>query len=220
VFGDLVTNLTDWLDDVSQHWWFLLIIVAIALLDSVIPVVPSETCVIIGGVAAANGHQFLPLVIACAAVGAFLGDNLACQIGRLASGWFERRASQRPRFAARLDWASNQIHERGGLLLITARFVPGGRTVLTLSSGVTRQPLGWFVSWIAAAAVIWATYASALGYIGGATFEDNHTAAFVLAFGGALGITVIIEVVRHILHRRRAAESGDDDRAEARGQAG
>ena len=220
MFGDLITSLTDWLDDVSQHWWFLLIIVAIALLDSVIPVVPSETCVIIGGVAAANGHQLLPLVIACAAVGAFLGDNLACQIGRWASGWFERLGTRRPSYAARLDWASKQIHERGGLLLITARFVPGGRTVLTLSSGITRQPLAWFVSWIAAAAVIWATYASVLGYIGGATFEDNHTAAFVLAFGGALGITVIIEVVRHILHRRRATESGDDDRADARGQAG
>jgi len=219
VFGDLITSLTDWLDDVSQHWWFLLIIVAIALLDSVIPVVPSETCVIIGGVAAANGHQLLPLVIACAAVGAFLGDNLACQIGRLASGWFQRlgtdvRATP-PAWIGRANRSTN-----AGTAVDHCPLRARWRTVLTLSSGITRQPLAWFVSWIAAAAVIWATYASVLGYIGGATFEDNHTAAFVLAFGGALGITVIIEVVRHILHRRRATESGDDDRADARGQAG
>lgn len=201
MFGDLFSNLANWLDDVSQHWWFLLVIVVIALLDSVIPVVPSETCVIIGGVAAAGGHQSLVLVILCAAVGAFLGDNLACQIGRLASGWFERRADRRPAFASRLEWATSQIHERGGLLLITARFVPGGRTVLTLSSGITRQPLVWFVSWIAVAAVIWATYASLLGFIGGAAFEDNHTAAFLLAFGGALGVTLVIETVRYILRR-------------------
>ena len=167
---------------------------------------------IIGGVAAAGHHQPLLGVIACAAVGAFLGDNLACQIGRFASGWFERRAARRPSFAARLEWAGRQIHERGGLLLITARFVPGGRTVLTLSSGITRQPLTWFVPWIAVAAVIWATYASLLGFIGGAAFENNHTAAFVLAFGGALGITVVIEVVRHLRarsRRRRVAQSVD-----------
>jgi membrane-associated protein len=210
VFGDLISSLTNWLDGISQHWWFLLVIVVIALLDSVIPVVPSETCVIIGGVAAAGGHQPLVAVIACAAVGAFVGDNLACQIGRGASGWFGRRAERKPSFATRLEWATNQIHERGGLLLITARFVPGGRTILTLSSGITRQPLVWFVSWIAVAAVIWATYASLLGFIGGAAFEDNHSLAFLVAFGGALGITVVIELVRFVRHRRQAGAKTED----------
>lgn len=205
MLDELLYDLTSWLDDVSRHWWFLLVILVIAFFDSVIPVVPSETCVIIGGVAAAGGHQVLPLVIGCAAIGAFLGDNLACQVGRFASGWFERRAERRPKFGKRLDWASTQIHDRGGLLLITARFIPGGRTILTLSCGVTRQPLPWFVAWIAPAAVIWGTYAALLGYVGGSAFEDNHTAAFLLAFAGALGVTIITEVVRFALHRRRRA---------------
>ncbi len=204
MFGDLISSLTNWLDDISRHWWFLLVIVMIALLDSIIPVVPSETCVIIGGVAAAGHHQPLVGVIATAAIGAFLGDNIAYQIGRWASRWFQRRAERKPSFGTRLNWARDQIHERGGLLLITARFVPGGRTILTLSSGITRQPRVWFVSWIAVAAIIWATYASLLGFIGGAAFEDNHTAAFLVAFGGALSITVVIELVRYLRHRSRA----------------
>jgi membrane protein DedA with SNARE-associated domain len=207
VLSELVYDLTKWLDEVSKHWWFLLVIVLIALLDSVVPLVPSETCVIIGGVAAASGHQLLPVVIASAALGAFLGDNLACQIGRLASGRFERRAQRRPKFRDRLSWASKQIRNRGGLLLITARFVPGGRTVLTLSCGITRQPLLWFVTWIAAAAVIWGTYAALLGFIGGAAFEHNHTAAFLLAFGGALTVTVVTEVTRALIRRSRGAGS-------------
>ena len=32
-----------------------------------------------------------------------------------------------------------QINDRGGLLLITARFIPGGRTAVTIASGITRQ---------------------------------------------------------------------------------
>jgi membrane protein DedA with SNARE-associated domain len=203
VLSELLYSLTNWLDDVARHWWFLFVILGIAFLDSVLPVVPSETCVIIGGVAAAGGHQLLPLVIASGAVGAFLGDNLACHIGRFASGWFERRAERRPKFKSRLTGASKQIRERGGLLLITARFVPGGRTILTLSCGITRQPLAWFIAWIAVAAVIWATYAALLGYVGGAAFENNHTIAFLIAFGGALGINIIIEIVRAVRHRRR-----------------
>ena len=53
------TELTDWLADFSANWWFLLIIFAVAFLDSVIPIVPSETMVIIGGVAAGQGEQSL-----------------------------------------------------------------------------------------------------------------------------------------------------------------
>lgn len=200
-----ISDLTDWLSDVSANWWFLAIILVIAFLDSIIPVVPSETCVIIGGVAAAQGEHPIWAVIACGAAGAFLGDNAAYLLGRRSSGWFQRRAERNPGFAKRLAWASEQIRERGGLLLITARFIPGGRTALTLSSGITRQRPLWFASWIAVAAVVWATYASLLGYLGGKAFQDNHTAAFVVAFAGALSITLVIEIVRHRRNKRKAA---------------
>ena len=202
----IVSDVTDWLDDLSANWWFLAAIAVIAFLDSVVPVVPSETTVIIGGVAASSaGAADYPLwaVIACGAVGAFLGDNASYLIGKRASGWFERRGERRPKSKQRLDWASQQIRTRGGLLLITARFIPGGRTALTLSSGITRQSHRWFASWVGVAAVIWATYAATLGYLGGQAFADDHTTAFLVAFGTALSVTVVIEVVRHLLTRRR-----------------
>ena len=104
------------------------------------PIVPSETTVIIGGVAAGVGDQNLLAVIACGAVGAFLGDNTAYLIGSRMSGWIQRQAAKKPKRQLRLDWAAEQIRVRGGLLLITARFIPGGRTALTLSSGITHQP--------------------------------------------------------------------------------
>jgi len=207
IFSDaanLFTDLTNWLADFSAHWWFLLIIFGVAFLDSVIPIVPGETMVIIGGVAAGQGEQSLLLVIAAGASGAFFGDNTAYFIGSKLSGFFERRAAIRPKWRARLDWASQQIRLRGGMLLITARFIPGGRSVLTISSGITRQPKAWFMAWIALAAVIWATYAAGLGYFGGKTFEDNHTKAFIVAFSASIGITIIVEVVRHLRAKHNA----------------
>jgi membrane-associated protein len=197
ILPQFVTDLIDELNELSGHWWFLAIIFAIAYLDSVIPIVPSETTVILGGVAAGLGDQSLPLVIACGAVGAFLGDNTAYLIGAKMSSFIQRNAAKKPKRQARLDWATTQIRNRGGLLLITARFIPGGRTALTLSSGITHQPRAWFVSWIALAATIWASYAALLGYFGGKAFADDHTTAFLVAFGTAIGITVVIEVVRH-----------------------
>lgn len=203
LFANAFTDLTSWLSDFSANWWFIGIILVIALLDSVVPIVPSETLVIIGGVAAGQGDQRLLLVIAAGAIGAFLGDNTAYELGDRMSGFIQRHADRRPKWQARLVWASEQIRVRGGLLLITARFIPGGRTALTVSSGITHQPRRWFVGWITIAVVIWATYAALLGYIGGKAFEDNHTMAFLVAFGAALGMTVLIEAGRHLRSRYR-----------------
>jgi membrane protein DedA with SNARE-associated domain len=203
----LVGELTGWLSDVSGAWWFLVVIVVIALLDSVVPIVPSETTVIIGGVAAGLGEQNLLLVIAAGAIGAFLGDNLAYLIGARLTGWIDHRAERRPSLRDRLDRATVMIRDRGGLLLVTARFIPGGRTALTISCGVTRQPRRWFAGWVVVAVTIWATYSAVLGSIFGRTFSDNHTLAFLIAFGTALAINVIIEVVRHLRGRAAASQS-------------
>ena len=195
--GDgIVSRLTDWLVDTSSAQWFLVVIFVIALLDSVIPIVPSETTVIIGGVAAGAGDQNLLLVIVAGAIGAFIGDNLAYLIGKSFHGPIARRAERKPSTQRRLNWAAEQVRDRGGLLLVTARFIPGGRTALTISCGLTQQPQRWFVKWVALAVTIWATYAAVLGAIFGRALQDNHTAAFLIAFFTALAINIIIEIVR------------------------
>jgi membrane-associated protein len=205
VLANVITDATDWLNDFSANWYFLAIIFGVAFFDSVVPIVPSETTVIIGGVAAGVGDQPLLGVIACGAIGAFLGDNTAFLIGQRLSNRIMRWAAKKPKRQARFDWAAQQIRTRGGVLLITARFVPGGRTVLTLSSGITHQPRAWFVGWIALATTIWATYAGLLGFFGGKAFEDDHTKAFLLAFGAAIGMTVLLELIRHFRSKRATA---------------
>lgn len=200
---EFVTQSFDWLKDFSSSPWFYLIIFVVAALDSVFPVVPSETLVIIGGVSAGLGNLWIPLVIVCAACGAYVGDNLSYSIGREASDWVIRRQTRTEKGAKRMATVVEQVRERGGLLLITARFIPGGRTALTLSCGVTRQPRRWFMGWAAIAAVIWANYAALLGFIGGRSFEENHTLAFIIAFVTAFSITALIELVRWLLARSR-----------------
>ena len=199
----IINEVFDWLKESSSSPWFYLIICVIAVLDSVLPIVPSETLVIIGGVSAGLGNLWIPLVIVVAATGAFIGDNLSYFIGREASDWVTRRQTRTNKGAARMAKIVEQVHERGGLLLITARFIPGGRTALTLSCGVTKQPRRWFIGWAAVAAVIWGNYAALLGFIGGKSFEDNHTLAFIIAFVSAFSITLVIELVRWLLKRAR-----------------
>ncbi len=191
----------EWLKESSSSPWFYVIIFVIAVFDSVLPIVPSETLVIIGGVSAGSGSLSIALVILCAAGGAFIGDNLSYFLGREASDWVIKRRTRTEKGAKQMAKIIEQIHDRGGMLLITARFIPGGRTLLTLSCGVTRQPHKWFVGWAVVAASVWSLYASLLGFVGGKSFADNHTKAFLIAFAGAFGVTVLIEAIRAISHR-------------------
>ena len=203
----IITEFFDSLKEFSSSPWFYVIIYVIAVLDSVLPIVPSETLVIIGGVSAGMGDLSIVLVILAAGLGAFTGDNMSYLIGRRASVTVTRRYERTEKGKKRLDTVIHQIHERGGLLLITARFIPGGRTILTLSCGITRQDRKWYATWIGIAATIWALYASLLGFIGGKTFEENHTLAFIVAFATAVSVTVVIEVVRAGIKRLRRRTS-------------
>ena len=199
----ILASFFEWLKESSSSPWFYVVIFVIATLDSVLPIVQSETLVIIGGVTAGSGDLSISLVLLCGASGAFVGDNLSYLLGREASDWVVKRRTRTEKSAKQLANIVEQIRERGGLLLITARFIPGGRTLLTLSCGVTRQPRKWFVGWAVIAAIIWSTYASLLGFIGGKSFADNHTKAFLIAFASAFSVTIVIELVRAGLKKQK-----------------
>ena len=187
--------------------WAYLILAVLAFLDAIVPVVPSETSVITAGVLASAGDLSLPLVVVFAAVGAFLGDNTAYFLGRRYGARINDRFFRSEKARKRVDWAQRQVSERGGELIAIGRFIPGGRTVVTLSAGTLGYPWRRFVLFDAAAALGWALYASLLGYLGGQAFEKAPWKGLVLALGIAFSVAGAIEVVRWYRKRRRAATS-------------
>lgn len=201
----MLESLLDWLESLSSNPWFYVLIFVIALLDSVVPVVPSETTVILGGIAAGQGELWIVAVIALGALGAFTGDNLAYWLGRRAGDWLQRTVLRRDKQQKQLAWASEQLSKRGGLLLVTARFIPGGRTAITVSSGITKQDYPTFIRFDLLAATLWASYAGLLGFYFGERFKDDHTRAFIYAFSAALSVTVLIEAIRWLRERRAKA---------------
>ncbi|WP_066371004.1 DedA family protein [Herbidospora mongoliensis] len=190
------------LHDVMTSPWVYAALLAISVIDAFFPVVPSETAVITAGVfAAAEGTPHLGLVIAAAATGAFIGDNISYQIGRAGGARIRHRTAIR--------WAHAAFEERGGLLLVVARYIPGGRTAVTLTTGVVRYPLHRFAFFDGIAVISWAAYSALIGYIGGAAFEDNPFKGLLLGLGIALTVTAIVEIVRYV-SRRRSQPAGPD----------
>ena len=172
-------------DAVSGSNWSYLIVFAIAAIDAFFPVVPSEATAIAAGVVAGTGGLHVELVILAAAAGALLGDNITFFAGHF--------------LGERLD-------ERGPYLIVVARFIPGGRTVTMFTAGfVETFPWRRFIVFDLIACAIWGSYAVLLGYFGGRTFEEEPWKGLLLAFGLALAVTAVIEVVRHLRRRNAPA---------------
>jgi membrane-associated protein len=180
-----------------------LVALLIPALDAIFPVLPSETAVIALGVATAGSTDpRIAVIVACAAAGAFLGDNLCYLLGRRFGPAVERRFFSTPKGKAARRWAERSLSRFGMQLIVVCRFIPGGRTGVTLTCGLVGYPRTRFVASTAAAGVIWAVYAFFIGRIGGQAFEDRPWAGLLIALGGTFAISAVIESVRRLKRGR------------------
>ncbi len=209
--GDVLTDAMELLRDAVGSPWVYAVIFAVTLVDAFLPLVPSETAVITAGVfAAATGEPSLVGVIAVAAVGAAVGDHVSYAIGRASTHRQHRWTTVGTHRHAVFDWGRRAIGRHGAGILITTRYIPGGRTVTTLLMGATHYPRRVFAAWDAVAAISWAMYAAAIGFLGGRAFEDEPLRGIVLGLVLALCLSILVEVGRRLRYRAskgRAQES-------------
>lgn len=191
----------DFLFGLLSSPWAYAIVLGIAALDAVFPAVPSESLAIAAGVLSGVGKLHVVPTVAAAAVGAFVGDTTSYVLGRTVGRPAQKRLFHGERSQRALGWAEEQLDRRGGYLIVVARFIPGGRTATTFTAGLVRFPAWRFVAFAGVAAILWATYAVMLGYLGGRIFEASPLLALGVALGIALAITVTVEAVRRLRHR-------------------
>ncbi|AYY13246.1 DedA family protein [Actinobacteria bacterium YIM 96077] len=204
-FGDAILEIAH--SAMSSPWIYVVILV-FAAIDSVLPVIPAETLVITAGVFAASGVPSLALVIVSASAGAYLGDHMAYGIGHVAGRRIYHRSEADSKRRAAFSWAHRHLQERGGLILVVCRQIPGGRTAVTLTAGTVSYPLRKFSFFEIFAALSWGLYGALIGYFGGLTFGEEPLKGLALGFSIAITISVIVEVTRFWIQRRRRKMAG------------
>jgi membrane-associated protein len=189
----LIESLTDL---VSSSPWTYAVIFAVAALDAVLPIVPSESTLIAAGVVAGVGDLELLAIILLGAAGAFVGDNAAYGLGRALDDRVRHLLFSGARGRKRLHFVEGAFERRGGSLILIGRFIPGGRTAVTFTAGATDYLYARFVVFAAIAAFTWSTYATLLGYAGGKAYENEPLKALLFGFGIAIVGAALIEAVR------------------------
>jgi membrane protein DedA with SNARE-associated domain len=202
--NDLLTRVTEVVDSlvalVTDSPVTYLVIMLLAAADPILPVIPAEAAVTAAAVLAGQGQLTLVWVMLAAGLGAFLGDNIVYWIGRLAGRPVIERVLRGR--ADQLAAAESQFERRGGILIIVGRFVPGGRTLSSVSAGALHFSWPRFLAWDALAATIWAVQATLPGYIGGVVVQDRPWLAMVVGFALSLLLAGSIAVAQHWWQRR------------------
>ena len=166
--------------------WLYVLLFAVVAADSVFPVFPGETVVITAGayaVAQESPHALVLIPVTMAA--ALSGDLIAHHVGR-GAGPVTRLLRARRAGDKLLTWAENGLNTRGGALIVTARFIPGGRTATSIASGMIRYPRPAFAGFALLAATAWALYNVGIGMAGGLLFRERPL------LGVALGIALAL----------------------------
>ena len=151
-----------------------LVVLLVCWGDAVLPVLPSETTVLAGGVLCSQGTLDLGPLLGVAAVGAIAGDLTAAVVG----GRLPDEPRERGRLTRLLRRWLTAVERRlhSGLarhpyvVLLVARFVPGGRTAVTVSAGRSALPISALVLPVAAAGLIGAAAVAMVGRSGGSLF--------------------------------------------------
>ncbi|WP_406865305.1 VTT domain-containing protein [Streptomyces sp. HUAS MG47] len=203
--------------------WIYAAISASILLDVFLPVLPSGVLVVTAATAAAAATvtavpaavpaavssavpaavssaassaasvPSVPALLLCAATASVLGDLGAYRIAR--RGGLDRVLARSRRLRTAQERLGSALARGGGALVVLARFVPAGRSVVSLAAGATGRPVQHFLPWSALAGVAWATYSVGLGYAGGqwlgATWLGAAASVLALFLAGTLAGYVI-----------------------------
>ncbi|MGH9550066.1 MAG: DedA family protein [Terriglobales bacterium] len=203
-----------------------LAVAAIVGVESVGLPLPGEAMLIAAAVYAGTTQQLnIWLVIACASLGAILGDNLGFWIGReLGFRLLVRYGSYIGLTESRIKVGQYLFQLHGGKIVFFGRFFAVLRIWAAVLAGVNQMAWPKFLLCNAAGAVLWAAlYGLGAYYVGHALESFTKPAAIVLGTTGLLIlIALLVFTKRHeaelaaraeaalpgpIMHRRRKRRS-------------
>jgi membrane protein DedA with SNARE-associated domain len=194
----------------ASSWFFIAALLAV-MSDAFIPVVPSGTLVIAATLHASETHTSPVLLAVGVAIASFSGDLLLLKFARRAASWAQRRLERKPGAASATAHVLEALETKRARTIVTARFVPGGRSVLDLAVGTASTPPQRFLRWSAVSAAVWATYIVGLGFLNEHTFNTTWLSFAV----SCLAATAISAVVARVVQRQRRLAPEADTAATA-----
>lgn len=191
----------------TYGYWVVLLFVAVE--STGIPF-PGETMLLAAAIyAGATHHLALPLVIAAAAAGAILGDNVGFFVGREGGYRLLRRFGHIIHLdGRRLKLGQYLFLRHGGEIVFFGRFVAVLRAWAAFLAGANRMRWSRFLLFNAAGGILWAALYGAGGYLLGDTVHRLTGRVGIVALILAAGV-IVAGVIFLRRNERRLADEAD-----------
>jgi membrane protein DedA with SNARE-associated domain len=170
---------------------------------------PGETMLLLASFyAATDKHLQIAIIIACAALGAIVGDNLGYYAGRTGGKALVERYGHfvflKPEH---MENAERFFAKHGDKTVFFGRFVAVLRAWAAFLAGVNQMRWPTFLVYNAAGGILWAIIYGLLGYYAGRFFHNNFSQVERLAGNLSLVLAAVIILVAAVIavtiYRRR-----------------
>ena len=175
------------------RWGYGVIFAGMLLENAGLPL-PGETLTLLGGYAAGSGQMSLLGVIAAAAGGAILGDNIGYWVGRrlgwdlmLRLGLWLRQSPEQ------MELLRQRFLRHASASVLLGRFVAVLRILAGPMAGAVGMPYGRFLVCNVSGALLWSISMVSLAWLGGRWIPIDRMITGVLQFG--LGLLVLVALL-------------------------
>ena len=157
-------------------------------LENIVPPIPSEVIMGLGGIAVARGQMNLVPLVAIGTLGTTVGNYFWYWIGRtLGYARFRPFVERHGRWLT-LEWSDVErlqrfFHNRGEWVIFVFRFLPTFRTIISLPAGMGAMPRWRFLLWTFAGSAIWNSVLAGGGIVLGSRFAELERYVGPVAIG-------------------------------------
>ncbi|MEX3784600.1 VTT domain-containing protein [Paraburkholderia sp. BR14374] len=215
-FANLVLHIDKFLGDFIQVYgtWVYAVLFAIVFAETglvVLPFLPGDSLLFIGGAFCAAGQMHLGLLILLLLVAAIGGNTTNYLIGRaIGPRVFNTHIPVLERFLDRaaLQKTHDFYEKHGGKTIVLARFIPVVRTFAPFVAGASSMTWSRFQMFNVVGALSWVLLLVLLGYFfGNIPFIRQYLNVIVLVGIGAAIVPVVLAALWKMLRKNGANAS-------------
>ena len=179
LFLNLITSIPDLISKtVETNPYIAYLVIGLAMfLENLIPPIPSEIIMPLGGFFVYKGDLNFYILIISGLIGTVIGALPWYFLGKLLnekklSNFIDRKGKFVGISIKDLDKSRLWFDKYGVLLVFWGRLIPGIRTLISVPAGIELMPINKFLIWTSLGSLIWVLFLTSAGYLFGENYES------------------------------------------------